>query len=299
MPAPSDFTRTLAQLASKVEVRLAAQLDACAGRGADRLLAAMRHAVLNGGKRFRPFLVIETAALFGVTSEAALEAATAIEYVHCYSLVHDDLPSMDDDDLRRGQPTVHVAFDEATAVLAGDALQTMAFEVLASDRNHDDPAVRADLLLELATASGLMGMAGGQMLDLEAEAAQAKDIDVQRVQSMKTGALIKAAVAMGAILGHARQAERDALTIYSENLGLAFQISDDILDVTGDAATVGKATGKDSGANKATFVSQLGLDGARAKLHQTENEALAALEQFGNRAGTLRNAMAFMSSRKS
>lgn len=299
MHASSTFTHKLAHLGDKVEARLAEQLNERSGSGADRLLAAMRHAVLNGGKRFRPALVIETARLFGVEVAASLECATAIEYVHCYSLVHDDLPCMDDDVLRRGAPTVHIAFDEATAVLAGDALQTLAFEILATERTHDDPAVRAALVLELANASGLIGMAGGQMLDLEAETASADTIDVQRIQAMKTGALISAAVGMGATLGRASEDERRALDCYARNLGLAFQISDDILDVTGDAHTVGKATGKDADANKGTFVSRMGLDGARVKLAACEADALAAIEMFGERAEIFRDAMTFMSSRKS
>lgn len=298
MHAPTSFADRLAHIARIVEVRLAEQLDLRAGQGADRLLAAMRHAVLNGGKRFRPFLVMETAALFDVDDKVSIEAATSIEYVHCYSLVHDDMPCMDDDDLRRGQPTVHVAFDEATAVLAGDALQTMAFEVLADEAASADAGARAAMLLELATASGLVGMAGGQMLDLEAETASPDSVDVRRVQALKTGALISAAVGMGATLGGASRSERDALGRFSENLGLAFQISDDILDVTGDAETVGKATGKDADANKATFVSRLGLDGARAKLDETEKAALDALSSFGARADILRDAIRFMSARK-
>ena len=205
---------------------------------------------------------------------------------------------MDDDELRRGMPTVHVAFDEATAVLAGDALQSLAFEVLASPQAHADPEVRGALLAQVSMASGLVGMAGGQMLDLEAETARPEAVDVQRIQSLKTGALISAAVDMGAILGRASDEQREALDTYSTNLGLAFQISDDILDVTGDAATVGKATGKDAAANKATFVSRLGLNGARRKLEETQAEALAALETFGDRGDVLRTAMRFMSDRQ-
>ncbi len=298
MTVLSQFNARLAQIARDVEVRLGDQLDARTGLGAGRLLAAMRHAVLGGGKRFRPFLVVETAAMFDVAAGVSLQAATAIEYIHCYSLVHDDLPAMDDDDLRRGRPTVHIAFDEATAILTGDALQSMAFEILATPGTHPDPSVRAELLLELATASGLLGMAGGQMLDLEAETAPAETVDISRVQSMKTGALISAAVAMGAILGNAAERDRNALAAYAKNLGLAFQISDDILDVTGDAATIGKATGKDTHANKATFVSRLGIDGARQKLARVETDGIAALECFGARADTLRNAMRFMSQRE-
>ncbi|MGI9390606.1 MAG: polyprenyl synthetase family protein [Boseongicola sp.] len=297
MAGTVTFEERLAACAAAVDARLADQLDARAGLGADRLLAAMRHAVLNGGKRFRPFLVMETAALFDVAPEVSLEAATAVEYIHCYSLVHDDLPSMDDDDVRRGKPTVHVAFDEATAILAGDALQTMAFEVLGDA--HPDPAVRAALFPVLAHAAGLLGMAGGQMLDLEAETAAAGAVDIERVQGMKTGALISAAVEMGAVLGGAFDSQRDDLALYAESLGLGFQISDDLLDVTGDAGTVGKATRKDAGAHKATFVSQLGVEGARAKLAETEAEAIASLQVFGEHAGVLQDAARFMARRES
>ncbi|MGI9407406.1 MAG: polyprenyl synthetase family protein [Hyphomicrobiaceae bacterium] len=299
MTGQADFESRLADCARRLENRLTEQLDARTGLSADRLLAAMRHAVLGGGKRFRPFLLMEAAALFGVAPDTTLEAATAVEYIHAYSLVHDDLPCMDDDDLRRGKPTVHIAFDEATAVLAGDALQTMAFEVLSSERAHSDPSIRAELVSILATAAGLLGMGGGQMLDLEAETAPDGSADIARIQSMKTGALISAAVAMGAAIGGATAKERESLAAYAENLGLAFQISDDLLDVTGDAETIGKATSKDASAGKATFISLLGIDGAREKLAGTEVAALSALDGFGPRAGQLRDAMRFMSERQS
>ncbi|MEL7302852.1 MAG: polyprenyl synthetase family protein [Pseudomonadota bacterium] len=293
----TEFRTHLARTASHVESRLEAQLDASVAVAAPRLRDAMRYAVLNGGKRFRPFLVLQAAALFDIAQDAAIETATAIEYIHCYSLVHDDLPAMDDDDLRRGQPTVHKAFDEATAVLAGDALQTMAFEVLTGSQAPNDPAIRAELVRLLAQASGLHGMCGGQMLDLEAESAPSEAADVATIQSLKTGALIRAACEMGAALGNASSKDRAALVTYAEHLGLAFQISDDLLDVTGDAETVGKATGKDEAAGKGTFISQLGIDGARKRLAETEAAAVAALSVFGDRAETLAAAARFMAAR--
>ncbi|MEL7544131.1 MAG: polyprenyl synthetase family protein [Pseudomonadota bacterium] len=294
----TTFRTHLARTAENVESRLDAQLATSAAVAAPRLRDAMRYAVLNGGKRFRPFLVLEAAALFDVADSDALETATAIEFIHCYSLVHDDLPAMDDDDLRRGQPTVHKAFDEATAILAGDALQTMAFEVLTGTEAPSEPAIRCELVRILAGASGLHGMCGGQMLDLEAESAPADAADVATIQSLKTGALIRAAVELGAVLGHASPDERAALVSYATNLGLAFQISDDLLDVTGDAATVGKATGKDAAAGKGTFISQLGVAGARKRLAETEAAAIAALSVFGDRADMLAAAARFMAARE-
>lgn len=268
-----------------------------------RLAEAMRYATLGGGKRFRPFLVIEGAALFGISAEQALDTAAAIELLHCYSLVHDDLPAMDDDALRRGRPTVHIAFDEATAILAGDALLTLAFEVLALPGAHPDPAVRCDLAVALARASGTGGMAGGQQLDLEAESLPvrgADDLDrVRNIQEKKTGALIAFSTEAGAILAGASAADRTALITYGRCLGGAFQIADDLLDVEGSAATVGKATGKDAAAGKATYVSALGIDGARARLRQMEDAALTALDPFGAKADILRQAVSFVSNRQS
>ncbi|MEL6287401.1 MAG: polyprenyl synthetase family protein [Pseudomonadota bacterium] len=292
-----DFARDLAEVATAVEKALQAQLAARANASAPRLLAAMKHAVLNGGKRFRPFLLLETAALFDIDMAAAMPSATAVEYIHCYSLVHDDLPAMDDDALRRGQPTVHIAFDEATAILAGDALQTMAFEVLCACETP--PERTLELVCLLAGASGLDGMCGGQMCDLEAEKAPADAADVQLIQSLKTGALIVAAVEMGAVIGGADAADRTALVNYARNLGLGFQISDDLLDLTGTAETVGKATGKDAGAGKGTFVSQLGEAGARTRLAETLGAARASLNRFGARGRRLDAALTFMVERKS
>ncbi len=276
--------------ATTLEVYLDGLMSREAGRGApDRLVAAMRHAVLGGGKRFRPQLVVNTALLFGVPPSRALPAASAIELIHCYSLVHDDLPSMDNDEIRRGQPTVWKAFDEWTAILAGDALQSLAFELLASPECHENAKIRASLVATLAAASGAAGMVGGQVLDLEAgRNAQSSNADhIMRLQAMKTGRLIKAACEMGAILGEATETERTALGTFGDRLGYAFQISDDLLDAEGHATTVGKATGKDAAAGKATLVALLGRDGARRQLDAAITEAVAALEPFGARAEKL------------
>ena len=264
-----------------------------------RLVDAMRHAALGGGKRLRPFLTIETARLFGADGEGLLRAGSAIEMVHCYSLVHDDLPAMDDDDLRRGRPTVHKAFDEATAILAGDALLTLAFDVMADAATHDDAQVRAELVTGLARASGLGGMAGGQALDLAAEAAATplRRGAIELLQSMKTGALLRFSVEAGAIFAKASNVDRAALVKYGQALGAAFQIADDILDAEGDAVTLGKQTGKDSGRNKATLVSVLGMDGAKTLRDDLVRRAEVALAPFGERAGALVAAARFTASR--
>jgi farnesyl diphosphate synthase len=263
-----------------------------------RLAEAMRYATLGGGKRFRPFLVIEAAALFGVTEQQALDTAAAIECIHCYSLVHDDLPAMDNDDLRRGRPTVHKAFDEATAILAGDALLTIAFEILSAPAAQPDPAIRAELVLGLARSSGWRGMAGGQMLDLEAERVQQDMGGIRRIQALKTGALIEFSVDAGAILGRSSAPEREALRAYARAIGLAFQVADDLLDAEGSPDQVGKATGKDAGAGKATFVSLLGISGARETLHALGSEAVAALKVFRGRAASLEEAAHFVTNRR-
>ena len=267
-----------------------------------RLLEAMRYSTLGGGKRLRPFLVVETARLFGVEGEGPLRAGAALEMIHCYSLVHDDLPAMDDDDLRRGRPTAHKAFDEATAILSGDALLTFAFDVMAGETTHADAGVRAALVLGLARASGLGGMVGGQALDLEAERATAPhEADfVMRMQSMKTGALLLFGVEAGAILGRASAAERDALKRYGVALGAAFQVADDILDTESDAATLGKAAGKDADRNKATLVAALGLDAAKRRRDALAEEAIAALAIFpAERAAHLAAAARFTAQRRS
>ncbi|MDY0240835.1 MAG: polyprenyl synthetase family protein [Rhodospirillaceae bacterium] len=262
------------------------------------LQEAMRYACLDGGKRLRPFLVLETAKLFNVAERAALRTAAAIELVHCYSLVHDDLPAMDDDDLRRGRPTCHKAFDEATAILAGDALLTKAFEVLAGPATHPDPQVRCELVWELATASGDRGMVGGQMFDLRAGLL---DMDVQavtRLQQMKTGRLIGFACEAGAILGKAPASHRQALKMFAHDLGLAFQIADDILDIEGSAEEVGKALHKDADAGKATFVSLIGVERARLQANALAAQAIQHLEVFDDRARLLRAVASYVVERR-
>jgi farnesyl diphosphate synthase len=262
----------------------------------------MRHAALGGGKRLRPFLAIESARVLGYRSAGAARAGAAIELLHCYSLVHDDLPSMDDDDLRRGRPTVHREFDEATAILAGDALQTLAFEVLADPDTDADPAIRLELVLGLARASGLGGMVGGQMLDLAAEHRYGPvtlgEADIRRLQAMKTGAILAFSVEAGAILGRADPTTRAALLAYGRALGAAFQVADDLLDRESSAEAMGKRTGKDQEKGKATLVDLLGLDGARRRCASLLDEALAALERFGPEADVLREAARFTVERR-
>ncbi|MBF0355065.1 MAG: polyprenyl synthetase family protein [Alphaproteobacteria bacterium] len=247
-----------------------------------RVVAAMRYATLNGGKRLRPFLVLTTAALFNVARQSASRAAAAIEFVHCYSLIHDDLPAMDNDDLRRGLPTCHRAYDEATAILAGDALLTKAFEVLGGASTHPDPQVRADLVVALAEAAGHQGMVGGQMIDMLA-ATRPMDIPaITRLQRMKTGRLIAFSCVAGPILGKAHPMQRQALEAYAHDLGLVFQITDDLLDLEASAEEMGKKTGKDAEQGKATFVSLLGADRARAQAKALGDQAIQHLESFGN-----------------
>ena len=295
------FEAKMAAAGEAVERRLRTLLaaDRPGGIEAGRLGDAMRYAALGGGKRLRPFLVIESAALFGVPQSAALNAAAAVECVHCYSLVHDDLPAMDDDDVRRGRATVHRAFDEATAILAGDGLLTLAFEILGRPETHPDADVRLQLVGELARAAGWEGMAGGQQLDLEAANGVQDSASIARIQALKTGALIGFAATAGAVLARAGAQERRALACYADKLGLAFQIADDILDAVGDPAIVGKATGKDAAAGKATFVSLLGLAEARERLKGLEADAIAALHPFGGRAGALKEAARFVAQRRS
>jgi farnesyl diphosphate synthase len=263
----------------------------------------MRHAALDGGKRLRPFLLVETTAVFGATRSGALTAGAALELVHCYSLVHDDLPAMDDDDLRRGRPTVHKAFDEATAILVGDALLTLAFDVMARPEVHADPSVRIALVAELARASGLGGMVGGQMLDLAAEGRfepkrTLSEQEIATLQAMKTGALIRFACRAGAVLGKADTDARADIDRYGVAIGQAFQIADDLLDVEGDTKTLGKAAGKDAAAGKATLVAALGLQGARARLKELVAEADSALARFGAKGDTLRAAARFVAERR-
>ncbi len=298
------FEQRLGVIAADVENRLAARLaDGALGDTPLALAAAMRHAVLGGGKRFRPFLVVEGAHMLGLADEAALDAACAVECLHCYSLAHDDLPAMDNDELRRGRPTVWKAFDEATAILAGDALLTFAFELLARPATHADPAVRSELCLALALASGASGMVGGQVLDIASEkGAQGLHslAGVTQIQRLKTGALIRFAAEAGAILAGlaAADPQRVALRQYGEAIGAAFQIADDLLDAEGEAGAVGKAVGKDAAAGKATFVTVLGVDGARARLGELNAAARNALLPFGAAADDLAGAIDFVSQRR-
>jgi farnesyl diphosphate synthase len=289
----SSFKKMLAENAADVEECLDQIL-----RPEDvpeaRLIKAMRYGTLNGGKRVRPFLVMATSRLFGVWRLCGLRTAAAVEMVHCYSLIHDDLPAMDDDDLRRGQPTCHKKFDEATAILAGDALLTKAFEVLGDVQTHSDPQVRCDLVVALATAAGHQGMCGGQMLDLIAETTQLDVPAISRLQRLKTGKLIAVSCEAGAILGKAPLAARVALTAFAHDIGLAFQIVDDLLDVEGDEEDVGKKTNKDAAAGKATFVSLLGVERARSQADLLKGQAIAHLDSFGDKADPLRELARFI-----
>lgn len=264
-----------------------------------RLMAAMRHGVLNGGKRLRPFLVMESAALLGGDAMAALRVAAALECVHSYSLIHDDLPAMDNDDLRRGQPTVHRKFDEAAAILAGDSLLTYAFELIASDETELPAKARLTLVHELARAAGVGGMTGGQALDLEAETVKPDEQGIIRLQAMKTGALIRFACEAGAIIAGASDSDRQRLAEYGSAIGLAFQLADDLLDVTANAGQLGKAVGKDAAAGKATLVSVHGIEWTRRQLAGLVDQAQELLSPFGEKAGLLNAAASFIAERES
>jgi farnesyl diphosphate synthase len=303
----TEFNQRLAACATETEALLdhLLEIEALPGETArpQRLISAMRHAVLGGGKRLRPFLVIETAALFDAPHDGAVMAGCALELLHCYSLVHDDLPAMDNDDTRRGKPTVHKAFDEATAILAGDALLTLAFDVIARAEVHQDANVRVALVAALARAAGAGGMAGGQMYDLAAEGRFSKkralgESEIVTLQAMKTGALIRFGCRAGAILGQADSSTLINIERYGAAIGQAFQIADDLLDVEGDAKTLGKATAKDAAAGKATLVAVLGVEGARRKIDALIMEADAALAPFGTKADTLRTAARFVAERR-
>ena len=290
-----SFEEALQSCARDTEALLD-RLLSLAATPAQRVAEAMRYAALGQGKRLRPFLIVESASLFGVARQQALRAGAALECVHCYSLVHDDLPAMDDDDLRRGRPTVHRAFDEATAILAGDALLTAAFEILADEATHPDRGVRLQLVSGLARAAGMAGMVGGQMLDIEAESRiQSSLSDISLIQSLKTGALFRFACEAGAMMGKADPAP---LRLYADKIGLAFQIADDILDVESTPEALGKATQKDRHKGKATFVDLLGLDGARSRAAALAEEAIAALARHGPVADRLRDAARFMVARR-
>jgi farnesyl diphosphate synthase len=265
-----------------------------------RLLDAMRYSSLGGGKRLRPFLVVESSAVFGVPRDAALLAGAALECIHCYSLIHDDLPAMDNSDLRRGRPTLHKTTDDATAILAGDGLLTLAFDIITRDEVHKDPAVRLLLTRALARAAGIGGMVGGQMLDLAGEGrfGDREPVDVARLQQMKTGALLRFGCIAGALLGQASQKDYQALDAYGRALGEAFQIADDLLDVEGDAAALGKPAGADAALGKTTFVTQLGIDGAKKRVRDLLAKADEALSAFGARGDVLRAAAHFVADRK-
>lgn len=303
MTGNGGFAAALAGAAARVE----AALDAClpqsgggCGPGEAALNAAMRHAVMGGGKRFRAFLCMETARVFDAEAPGADRAAASVECLHAYSLVHDDMPCMDDDDLRRGRPTVHKKWDEATAVLAGDGLQALAFEIAADPATHPDPSVRARLCLRLAQAAGPAGMVGGQACDLAAGTA-ARPFgaeDVGKLQAMKTGALISYAAEAGAILGKAEERDIANIRAYADALGEAFQIADDLLDVTGTEEETGKRVGKDSVAGKATFVDILGVAGARGRAEELIALAAAALTPYGGKATLLAQAARFILDRR-
>jgi len=299
--SPDPFTARLESAASRVEAMLEKILSQEVRDGEivrpDRVLSAMRYGVLNGGKRLRPFLVIETARLLDAPPEPALRIAAALECIHCYSLIHDDLPAMDDDDLRRGQPTVHIAFDEATAILAGDGLLTLAFDVISSEDTALPAQLRLRLVNALSRAAGVGGMVGGQALDLMAEQDRPGEAAIVQLQAMKTGALLRYACAAGAIAAGSDDLTVAHMTRFGEIIGLAFQLADDLLDVTSDAATLGKATGKDAGRGKGTLVSLQGADAARQRLASLVAEAEDVLSPFGERAETLKRAASFIASR--
>jgi len=302
--ALSDFTQRLDQTAEDTEALLARLLsDALLPdeiARPKRLMDAMRYSSLGGGKRLRPFLVVESSAVFGVPREAALLAGAALECIHCYSLIHDDLPAMDNSDLRRGRPTLHKKTGDATAILAGDGLLTLAFDIITRDEIHRDPTVRLLLTRALARASGLGGMVGGQMLDLAGEGrfGDREPVDVARLQQMKTGALLRYGCIAGAILGQSSPEQYQALDDYGRALGEAFQIADDLLDVEGDAAALGKQTGQDAALGKTTFVTQLGIAGAKQRVSDLLARADNALSIFGAKGDVLRAAARFVAERK-
>jgi len=290
--AAADIGIEAARVSAAVDV-LFGQMLGDSGDGRDQLYAALRHAAIGGGKRLRPLLTVAASRLFGIAENRAIRVGTAIEAIHVYSLIHDDLPCMDDDDLRRGKPTVHKAFSEAIAVLAGDSLHAMAFEILADPRTHEDPFVRSDLVLELARASGPAGMAGGQMLDLAAESEALDLAAITRLQQLKTGALIEFAVEAAAIMGRIPAEARTPLRGYARNVGLAFQIADDLIDHAGDEAAAGKRVRKDARAGKATFVVLLGEERARRQAALLVDQAIEHLADYGDEAELLRTIARF------
>jgi farnesyl diphosphate synthase len=302
--SPTDFAQQLDRTAEDTEALLGALLSDALMPGEiarpKRLIEAMRYSSLGGGKRLRPFLVVESALVFGVSREAALLAGAALECIHCYSLIHDDLPAMDNSDLRRGRPTLHKAYDDATAILAGDALLTLAFDIITRDEIHPDAKVRLLLTRALARASGIGGMAGGQMLDLAGEGrfGDREPVDVARLQQMKTGALLRYGCIAGALLGQSTPQQYQALDDYGRALGEAFQIADDLLDVESDAVALGKPAGQDAALNKTTFVTQLGVGGAKQRLRDLLATADKALSIFGAKGEVLRAAARFVADRK-
>lgn len=288
----------MAERAAVIEACLDALLPAVPGLEA-RLLQAMRYATLGGGKRLRGFLVMEVASMFAVSETSAARVAASVEMLHAYSLVHDDLPAMDDDDLRRGKPSTHRAFDEATAILAGDALQSRAFEVLAELDTHSDPLARCELVAALGLAAGSRGMAGGQMIDMEAEGRRLSLQDVARLQALKTGRLIQYSAEAGAILGRAAAPIRQQIAAYGRDLGAAFQIADDLLDAIGTTEETGKTAGKDEAAGKATVVSLLGIERAATHARMLASQAVAHLDAFGPEADRLRALADYVVARRS
>jgi farnesyl diphosphate synthase len=295
---PDEMAACAADIEQALDRLLGAGGLAGPGTAPHRLLAAMRHGTLNGGKRLRPLLLRQASRVFGLPTERSLTAALAVEMLHCYSLVHDDLPAMDDDDLRRGRPTVHKAYDEATAILTGDALLTHSFALMASESCHPDPAVRVAVVAELAAGAGAGGMVGGQMRDIEGETGSLTEAAIIEMQAMKTGALIRAAVRIGAILGGADARALSALTAYAEAAGRAFQLADDILDVTASPEDMGKRTGKDAAMGKQTLVGLLGVEAAQARLEEIITGALMALRTFGPKADGLRATARYFASRE-
>jgi farnesyl diphosphate synthase len=297
MAGGETLASALTRVAAEVESALNDLLPAPDGAEA-RLAEAMRYATLGGGKRLRAFLVMETAALFKVDRRCAARAGAAVEMLHAYSLVHDDLPAMDDDDLRRGKPSTHKAFDEATAILAGDALQARAFEVLAEPDTHSNPDARCELVAGLGAASGARGMAGGQMIDMLAEGQTLTAEQIIRLQALKTGRLIQFSAEAGAMLGRAPAMQRHLIAAYGRDLGAAFQIADDLLDATGTTEETGKTAGKDAAAGKATLVAVLGVERARAQAEMLAAQAARHLESFAEPAERLRDLAAFVVARR-
>lgn len=295
LPSGVPNNSNVVSLAPKQDI---AESDERHVRGEEKVMEAMRYSALGGGKRLRPFLSVCAAGLFGVGMDTALEAAAAIEFIHTYSLIHDDLPAMDNDDLRRGKPSCHKQFDEATAILAGDGLLTYAFQILASQRMHPDPSVRCELITSLAQASGCFGMVGGQMMDLEAENKELSIDEIIRLQRLKTGELFAVSCETGAILGKAPHMMRNLLRAYAHDMGLAFQITDDLLDAEGTRTQTGKEVGKDHAAGKATLVSVMGVDRAREHAQTLTRQAVSHLSVFDKKADHLRKLAQFVITRR-